>query len=83
MSTDSEQCVHPRGARRSESQGSAGSGDETGLYISFDDGENWRSFQLNLPITPITDLQFHKREELGSARRAILLALTMSAYSTS
>jgi hypothetical protein len=38
-------------------------GTETGLYLSFDDGENWRSFQLNLPVTPITDLQFHKREK--------------------
>ena len=34
-----------------------------GLFLSFDDGENWQSFQLNLPVTPITDLQFHKREK--------------------
>ena len=31
-------------------------GTETGMYISFDDGKNWQSFQLNLPIVPITDL---------------------------
>ncbi len=31
-------------------------GTETGMYISFDDGMNWASFQLNLPIVPITDL---------------------------
>ncbi len=31
-------------------------GTEKGMYISFDDGENWQSFQLNLPIVPITDL---------------------------
>ncbi|OIQ40605.1 MAG: glycosyl hydrolase [Bacteroidetes bacterium MedPE-SWsnd-G1] len=31
-------------------------GTETGMYISFDDGANWKSFQLNLPIVPITDL---------------------------
>jgi len=31
-------------------------GTEFGMYISFDDGENWNSFQLNLPIVPITDL---------------------------
>ena len=31
-------------------------GTETGMYISFDDGTNWQSFQLNLPIVPITDL---------------------------
>lgn len=31
-------------------------GTETGMYISFDDGGNWKPFQLNLPIVPITDL---------------------------
>lgn len=31
-------------------------GTETGMYISFDDGKNWKTFQLNLPIVPITDL---------------------------
>jgi photosystem II stability/assembly factor-like uncharacterized protein len=37
-------------------------GTETGMFISFDDGENWRPFQLNLPHTPITDLAVHKRD---------------------
>jgi hypothetical protein len=31
-------------------------GTENGMYISFNDGENWDPFQLNLPIVPITDL---------------------------
>ena len=31
-------------------------GTEAGMYISFDDGRNWRPFQQNLPIVPITDL---------------------------
>jgi photosystem II stability/assembly factor-like uncharacterized protein len=31
-------------------------GTEVGLYISFDDGENWQQFQLNLPICPLHDL---------------------------
>ena len=31
-------------------------GTETGMYISFNDGKNWKPFQLNLPIVPITDL---------------------------
>ncbi|HEY9170324.1 MAG TPA: glycosyl hydrolase [Lutibacter sp.] len=31
-------------------------GTENGMYISFNDGNNWNSFQLNLPIVPITDL---------------------------
>ncbi len=39
------------------------SGTETGLYVSFDDGENWQSLQLNLPVVPITDLAIHKREK--------------------
>ncbi|HSR68978.1 MAG TPA: glycosyl hydrolase [Acidobacteriota bacterium] len=31
-------------------------GTEFGIYVSFDDGANWKSFQLNLPHVPITDL---------------------------
>jgi photosystem II stability/assembly factor-like uncharacterized protein len=31
-------------------------GTENGMYVSFDDGGSWRTFQNNLPITPITDL---------------------------
>ena len=31
-------------------------GTESGMFISFDDGESWSSFQLNLPLVPITDL---------------------------
>ena len=32
-------------------------GTEFGMYVSFDDGAQWQTFQLNLPITPITDIQ--------------------------
>jgi photosystem II stability/assembly factor-like uncharacterized protein len=31
-------------------------GTEYGLYISYDFGANWKPFQLNLPIVPVTDL---------------------------
>lgn len=31
-------------------------GTEYGIYVSYDDGANWHSFQLNLPIVSITDL---------------------------
>ena len=31
-------------------------GTETGMYISFNDGQSWKPFQQNLPIVPITDL---------------------------
>jgi photosystem II stability/assembly factor-like uncharacterized protein len=38
-------------------------GTETGMYVSFDNGEHWQSFQLNLPVVPITDLAIQKREK--------------------
>lgn len=31
-------------------------GTEYGMFISFDDGETWKKFQQNLPVTPITDI---------------------------
>jgi photosystem II stability/assembly factor-like uncharacterized protein len=31
-------------------------GTEYGMYISYNDGASWQSFQLNLPLVPITDL---------------------------
>ncbi|MBA2341805.1 MAG: glycosyl hydrolase [Pyrinomonadaceae bacterium] len=37
-------------------------GTETGIYMSYDDGANWQSLQLNLPIVPVTDLAVHKRD---------------------
>src|SRR5690349_1999829 len=35
-------------------------GTELGLFISWNGGRDWSPFQLNLPITPITDLRVHK-----------------------
>ncbi|MBS1487821.1 MAG: glycosyl hydrolase [Bacteroidetes bacterium] len=35
-------------------------GTETGLYVSWNGGASWQPFQLNLPITPISDLKVHK-----------------------
>ena len=37
-------------------------GTEFGLYVSFDDGENWQSMQSNLPVSPVTDLQVHRKD---------------------
>ena len=31
-------------------------GTETGIYVSFDQGARWQSFQQNLPVVPVTDL---------------------------
>ena len=37
-------------------------GTEYGMYISYDDGANWKKFQLNLPIVPITDLTIKEND---------------------
>jgi len=31
-------------------------GTEFGIFVSFDDGAHWQSFQQNLPVTPVTDI---------------------------
>lgn len=35
-------------------------GTEFGIFISFDDGESWQSFQLDLPVTPVTDIKVYR-----------------------
>ena len=35
-------------------------GTEFGMFISFDDGDSWKPFQQNLPVTPITDMKIHR-----------------------
>jgi hypothetical protein len=42
-----------------ERQGLLYAGTENGAYVSFDDGTHWQSFQRNLPVTPVTDVQVH------------------------
>ncbi|NND07086.1 MAG: hypothetical protein HKN87_11970 [Saprospiraceae bacterium] len=37
-------------------------GTEMGLFLSFNDGKSWSPFQQNLPPTPITDLQIHRKQ---------------------
>jgi photosystem II stability/assembly factor-like uncharacterized protein len=34
-------------------------GTDSTMYVSFDDGDHWRPFTLNLPATPITDIDVH------------------------
>jgi photosystem II stability/assembly factor-like uncharacterized protein len=34
-------------------------GTETGVYVSFDDGDHWQTLQLNLPTTSVRDLNIH------------------------
>lgn len=35
-------------------------GTEYGMFVSFDDGKTWKSFQQNLPVTPITDIKIFR-----------------------
>tara|TARA_B100001778_G_scaffold334273_1_gene345082 strand:- start:311 stop:3499 length:3189 start_codon:yes stop_codon:yes gene_type:complete len=37
-------------------------GTEWGMFISFDDGNSWKSFQLNLPITSIRDIHIKEND---------------------
>jgi photosystem II stability/assembly factor-like uncharacterized protein len=37
-------------------------GTEFGMFLSFDDGAHWRPFQLDLPVTPVTDLRVHRQD---------------------
>jgi photosystem II stability/assembly factor-like uncharacterized protein len=39
-----------------ERKGLLFAGTEQGVYVSFDDGADWQSFQLNLPRAPVYDL---------------------------
>src|SRR6185295_16413790 len=41
-------------------------GTETGVYYSMNDGAEWQSLQLNLPVVPITDLTI-KNDDLIAA----------------
>ncbi len=41
-------------------------GTETGIYISWNDGKNWEPFQLNMPVTPITDLRIYQGNLIAS-----------------
>jgi len=39
-----------------ERKGLLFAGTESGMYVSFDDGDNWQSLQLNLPVTSFRDI---------------------------
>jgi photosystem II stability/assembly factor-like uncharacterized protein len=35
---------------------------ERGVYVSFNDGDDWQSLQLNLPVTSVRDLAVHEND---------------------
>jgi photosystem II stability/assembly factor-like uncharacterized protein len=49
-------------------QGLLYAGTETGVYVSFNDGENWQPLQLNLPVVPITDLTIKDNDLIAATQ---------------
>ena len=43
-------------------------GTEFGMFISFDNGAHWQSFQLNLPNVPVTDIKLHRQDLIVSTQ---------------
>jgi photosystem II stability/assembly factor-like uncharacterized protein len=43
-------------------------GTEFGMFISFDNGGHWQSFQLNLPNVPVTDIKVHHKDLVVSTQ---------------
>ena len=43
-------------------------GTEFGMFISFDNGGHWQSFQLNLPNVPISDIKVHADDLIVSTQ---------------
>ncbi|MGZ4815458.1 MAG: hypothetical protein ACXVZV_08620, partial [Terriglobales bacterium] len=41
-------------------------GTELGVYVSFDDGDNWQPLQLNLPVTPVHDIAIHDNDLIAA-----------------
>src|ERR1043166_6539118 len=49
-------------------QGLLYAGTEFGMFISFDNGSHWQSFQLNLPNVPVTDIKLHNKDLIVSTQ---------------
>ena len=43
-------------------QGLLYAGTDFGAYVSFNAGKNWQPLQLNLPVTPVTDIKVHRND---------------------
>ena len=43
-------------------------GTEFGIFLSFDNGGHWQSFQLNLPNAPVTDIKVHQKDLVVSTQ---------------
>lgn len=55
--------AHTRVVREDQNKkGLLYAGTELGIYISYNNGNNWEPLQLNMPITPILDLKVHQND---------------------
>lgn len=53
-------------------QGLLFAGTERGAYVSFDDGDNWQTLQLNLPVTSVRDFEIYGNDlVIGTHGRGI------------
>ena len=43
-------------------------GTESGMYISYDDGQSWQVWALNLPMVPITDLAIKNKNLIAATQ---------------
>jgi photosystem II stability/assembly factor-like uncharacterized protein len=43
-------------------------GTEFGMFISFDNGDHWQSFQMNLPNVPVSDIKVHHKDLVVSTQ---------------
>jgi hypothetical protein len=43
-------------------------GTEFGMFISFDNGAHWQTFQLNLPNVPVTDIKVYRKDLIVSTQ---------------
>jgi photosystem II stability/assembly factor-like uncharacterized protein len=50
-------------------------GTEFGMFISYDNGAHWQAFQLNMPVTPITDIKIHHKDLVVSTQGRALWIL--------
>jgi photosystem II stability/assembly factor-like uncharacterized protein len=49
-------------------------GTEFGMYISFDNGDHWQTFQLNMPATPVTDIKVtHQDLQISTQGRSFYI----------
>ncbi len=55
-------------------------GTEFGMFVSFNGGKSWQSFQLNLPATPVTDLKVFRDDlVLSTMGRGVFILDNVSA----